>query len=290
LTAKRNDPCPCGSGKKYKACCLAKDNLGKRKETNQTLSVSQSLQEHMILEKLGIRPRNANRFYVSELVQFYNETLKEDEKKEQALSQSLSLFVDYLEHQRIATWEACDEHFWRKLLTFSQLDLAYEQSEAKTKAFFESILAFSKWLDSKTPAQNTEQLVAPLVDQLEEHVIQAVRFLKVYHENVENPFLTGYSELRRETLIQEAGDTPTVEGVYEIQGQNGEVVTCESLLTRLTYNIHLPQEISESKPYGTTFIGVIKEVASNRWEILALDRVFPFEANSYLRQAIGVQA
>ncbi|MDT8324176.1 MAG: SEC-C metal-binding domain-containing protein, partial [Bacteroidota bacterium] len=21
----RNDPCPCGSGKKYKKCCLAKD-------------------------------------------------------------------------------------------------------------------------------------------------------------------------------------------------------------------------------------------------------------------------
>jgi TolA-binding protein len=24
-TAGRNDPCPCGSGKKYKKCCLAKD-------------------------------------------------------------------------------------------------------------------------------------------------------------------------------------------------------------------------------------------------------------------------
>jgi preprotein translocase subunit SecA len=24
----RNDPCPCGSGKKYKACCLRKDEAG----------------------------------------------------------------------------------------------------------------------------------------------------------------------------------------------------------------------------------------------------------------------
>jgi len=23
----RNDPCPCGSGRKYKVCCLAKDQL-----------------------------------------------------------------------------------------------------------------------------------------------------------------------------------------------------------------------------------------------------------------------
>jgi hypothetical protein len=26
----RNDPCPCGSGKKYKACCLAKDEAALR--------------------------------------------------------------------------------------------------------------------------------------------------------------------------------------------------------------------------------------------------------------------
>ena len=25
VNARRNDPCPCGSGKKYKKCCLAKD-------------------------------------------------------------------------------------------------------------------------------------------------------------------------------------------------------------------------------------------------------------------------
>ena len=26
----RNDPCPCGSGKKYKKCCLPKDEEEKR--------------------------------------------------------------------------------------------------------------------------------------------------------------------------------------------------------------------------------------------------------------------
>ena len=26
----RNDPCPCGSGKKYKKCCLAKDEAAAR--------------------------------------------------------------------------------------------------------------------------------------------------------------------------------------------------------------------------------------------------------------------
>ena len=39
----RNDPCPCGSGKKYKSCCFPKRQqkerpLGKRKFTAKVLS------------------------------------------------------------------------------------------------------------------------------------------------------------------------------------------------------------------------------------------------------------
>jgi uncharacterized protein len=39
----RNDPCPCGSGKKYKSCCLPKEQkmatpLGKRKFTAKVIS------------------------------------------------------------------------------------------------------------------------------------------------------------------------------------------------------------------------------------------------------------
>jgi hypothetical protein len=34
LRAKRNDPCPCGSGKKYKNCCLRADQLGASREVN----------------------------------------------------------------------------------------------------------------------------------------------------------------------------------------------------------------------------------------------------------------
>jgi SEC-C motif len=30
VNTKRNDPCPCGSGRKYKQCCLAKDEAAER--------------------------------------------------------------------------------------------------------------------------------------------------------------------------------------------------------------------------------------------------------------------
>ena len=35
MAIKRNDPCPCGSGKKYKKCCLPKDNAIQLKQTKQ---------------------------------------------------------------------------------------------------------------------------------------------------------------------------------------------------------------------------------------------------------------
>jgi len=31
----RNDPCPCGSGKKYKSCCLPKQSAGPRSLTGK---------------------------------------------------------------------------------------------------------------------------------------------------------------------------------------------------------------------------------------------------------------
>ena len=32
----RNDPCPCGSGRKYKACCLAHDRISEQRDLNLT--------------------------------------------------------------------------------------------------------------------------------------------------------------------------------------------------------------------------------------------------------------
>lgn len=44
----RNDPCPCGSGKKYKSCCLLKAKtpiLGRKKFTAKVLSTKPVQQE-----------------------------------------------------------------------------------------------------------------------------------------------------------------------------------------------------------------------------------------------------
>jgi len=46
----RNDPCPCGSGKKYKACCIQKQqpaySLGQRKFTAKVISKTPPTEEN----------------------------------------------------------------------------------------------------------------------------------------------------------------------------------------------------------------------------------------------------
>lgn len=44
----RNDPCPCGSGKKYKKCCLSKDKEQKKESMQST-------------KRLSVTPRFAGR-------------------------------------------------------------------------------------------------------------------------------------------------------------------------------------------------------------------------------------
>lgn len=62
----RNDPCPCGSGKKYKACCM-KDHLpqGKKKFKASVLNKSVPNQQFDLMDRtFGSTIANANKPYV----------------------------------------------------------------------------------------------------------------------------------------------------------------------------------------------------------------------------------
>jgi hypothetical protein len=60
----RNDPCSCGSGKKYKACCLGKQKpayvLGKRKFTAKVISKESVQTGENQQAPGGITPPNYN--------------------------------------------------------------------------------------------------------------------------------------------------------------------------------------------------------------------------------------
>jgi hypothetical protein len=53
LKANRNDPCPCGSGKKYKKCCLQTDTALPQKDLLSTVRQLQPLIEDFGLQRYG---------------------------------------------------------------------------------------------------------------------------------------------------------------------------------------------------------------------------------------------
>jgi hypothetical protein len=52
----RNDPCPCGSGKKYKKCCLAKDEAAARQESAQRAATQREVAQAFDLPPLPAPP------------------------------------------------------------------------------------------------------------------------------------------------------------------------------------------------------------------------------------------
>ena len=46
--AKRNDPCPCGSGKKYKSCCWSQQNTPKKIKNAKVLTSAKNLFHHVV--------------------------------------------------------------------------------------------------------------------------------------------------------------------------------------------------------------------------------------------------
>src|SRR4051794_29167854 len=53
----RNDPCPCGSGKKYKKCCLAKDEAAARQASAQLATTQRELARAFDLPPLPEPPQ-----------------------------------------------------------------------------------------------------------------------------------------------------------------------------------------------------------------------------------------
>ncbi|GGH86204.1 hypothetical protein JOD43_001144 [Pullulanibacillus pueri] len=243
-----------------------------------------------LYKKLGFRPQTTQVFYAKAIVSFFKKVAVRQPDEGQALRTELSLFTQFMENERFTSWEECQKNVWEKLLTFSYIDLDYEQTQSKAQSFYKTILDLARWLDEH---EKHDFLFASGVEAVEakyqEEVLSAIRVLEIYRGKVENPFLTGYEDIRRETLLDEVGSQRTSEGVFEIVDLLDETMELKSLLTKKTFTVHVSKLIANDVHLGTTFIGVLNEAYPNQWEILTLDRVFPPTAKSYLYKNIGIK-
>jgi uncharacterized protein len=87
----RNDPCSCGSGKKYKNCCLSKDLvaekslLGKRKITARVVSAESAERLHeQVSEEKVVEQQSARKMmvdYATLMERSFGESMHEHEDK-----------------------------------------------------------------------------------------------------------------------------------------------------------------------------------------------------------------
>jgi len=121
----RNDPCPCGSGLKYKKCCLPKDRE-KKKIERELIEKKESNYEdtdaNSEVEAEEVSDKEAIRFYTSEFVQngysitpgllcvFFEKCLNMDGYVD---SKRVKEFCDYLRGKRriAVTEEYINEYF-----------------------------------------------------------------------------------------------------------------------------------------------------------------------------------
>lgn len=52
----RNEPCPCGSGKKYKYCCYAKDSVKRETDKKEEPESNTAVDEEMVAEEQKKKP------------------------------------------------------------------------------------------------------------------------------------------------------------------------------------------------------------------------------------------
>jgi len=125
----RNDPCPCGSGKKYKKCCLKKDRAAKKSNLETAEEQSEWLKDYPTTN--GERQENESRITddfddesieIDRLVYLAlhrrpipmwvdRDYEKEKKRKIAYLKKALDKFIQKVEKEKILSFEDYDRHY-----------------------------------------------------------------------------------------------------------------------------------------------------------------------------------
>src|ERR1700722_16788458 len=102
----RNDPCPCGSGNKYKKCCLAKEEAVAREQLVKAQAPHDTLRRD--------QRAAANRLQVTELTAAVVARLARAEEAEDALDIASNAVVDLVRAAKLDEAEAAARDLLRR--------------------------------------------------------------------------------------------------------------------------------------------------------------------------------
>ena len=251
----RNDLCPCGNGKKYKKCCMRKDEALENRTTRQAdpveikqvdqiqqpLLTKPDLQQQplkmnpesvidkedlSLMEEIGIPLEEAHQFYVKDILQCFKE--KGAEKSQSTYYKyrlGLQTIGFFLSRRILNSWSDVNQKDWEKWLSYSYLVFNMDATVSQVKGFMAVLNSFIVQIDE---TYGTEHLpiVQKLVKELEPSVIASVKTIEAYSSYQERRNKPEYGldylwDMLHCAPIQ-TGDS--VQGIFEIKESDEKTV------------------------------------------------------------------
>ena len=283
----RNDLCPCGNGKKYKKCCMRKDEALENRTTRQVdpveikqvdqiqqpLLTKPDLQQQplkmnpesvidkedlSLMEEIGIPLEEAHQFYVKDILQCFKE--KGAEKSQSTYYKyrlGLQTIGFFLSRRILKSWSDVNQNDWEKWLSYSYLVFNMDATVSQVKGFMAVLNSFIVQIDE---TYGTEHLpiVQKLVKELEPSVIASVKTIEAYSSYQERRNKPEYGldylwDMLHCAPIQ-TGDS--VQGIFEIKESNEKTVNLQLLgADSQTYSIETSRSHLENIESAVTVRG-----------------------------------
>ena len=309
----RNDLCPCGNGKKYKKCCMRKDEALEYRRTRQAdpveikqvdqiqqpLLTKPDLQQQplkmnpesvidkedlSLMEEIGIPLEEAHQFYVKDILKCFKE--KGAEKSQSTYYKyrlGLQTIGFFLSRRILKSWSDVNQKDWEKWLSYSYLVFNMDATASQVKGFMAVLNSFIVQIDE---TYGTEHLpiVQKLVKELEPSVIASVKTIEAYSSYQERRNKPEYGldylwDMLHCAPIQ-TGDS--VQGIFEIKESDEKTVTVQLLGTEdQTYTIETSGEHLENIAKGYILFGHLQN--GTGWKLSKVIRVFPPQAAQSIR-------
>jgi len=213
------------------------------------------------------------RFFGADLIRFYQEkTEGRSEATEAKYRLGVTTVGHYLQTTPLSSWDELEARYWQQCLAFHYVMFSPDVSVNQAKQMLSAVQAFAKWLDGRYGTSHAP-VVRQLVAELSEPLLNAVRFLRLYHRS---GLPTVVADTIWEKMVKNKEEYRT--GTFRVANvSRGEAIidwleTGEQFHWRLT-----PSVKSYVEP------GMYLEAAFNKdGTLAAAQRVYPPQAAPYI--------
>ncbi|MDR7071678.1 SEC-C metal-binding domain-containing protein [Fictibacillus barbaricus] len=282
---ERNDPCHCGSGKKYKKCCLVTESQLIVVQGGRSNSPQMSRELQQTADYLRLNPTD---FYTKDLAQFFLD--KVEGKKAPTIkkyTETLTFLGEILSGFEADDWSDLEPDFWEEIILFDFIEL-YDHEQMKMKTFFTVLTEFAKWTDQKYDWKN-ESSVRMILAKYNQELIDNLLNQRILSNCVEIRSLNDQMRMLRNPSEFTERDEEKVAGLFLVEKVMIPILHTVDLISKEKYSITFDEDMPETICQGMIFNAAIaREKGKSKWEFCDLDCIYPADALPYIKKNFEV--